>query len=133
LVPRTTGHNFNLLASSFQACAFVTIHVQVLSSNKLAVTTTARTLLSIGLIFTSFGIVLAFIFLQRRSFFTCSLGRGHFATKLPAVLILIGIAGFVVVITIEAFKVSLGTGITLIGVLLSGLLICFLALLFGRV
>jgi hypothetical protein len=99
----------------------------------MAVTTASRTLLFLGLIFTSFGIVLAFIFLQGWSLFMQSLGRGHLIIKLPAVLILMGLAGFVIVIMIEAFKVSLGTGIALICILLSCVFVCFLILLFRRV
>jgi hypothetical protein len=125
-----THNHSSLLASSFQACAVITIHVQLLSSNKMALTTAARTLLFLGFIFTTFGIVLAFILLQLWNPFMRSLARSHLI-KLPAVLILMGLAGFVAVITIEAFKVSLGTGMTLIGILLSGIFLCLLALLFG--
>jgi hypothetical protein len=64
----------------------------------MALTMAVRTLLFLGLIFTSFGIMLAFIFLQGWSLFMHSLAWGCLAIRLPAVLVLMGIAGFVTVI-----------------------------------
>jgi hypothetical protein len=93
----------------FQTGVIVTIQVQLLTSNSMAMSTISRAILSLGIIFELLGTMLAVGFLQhpRHNQMPKLLHQGvRFAERLPLVLISFGIVGLAVVLLMDIFKTS---------------------------
>ena len=92
-----------------QAGVVVTIQAQLFTSSTVATTSVPCALLSFGIIFELLGALMAIAFLRTHSDNSLSAGsslsRNRVTIWLPAVFILMGIAGLAVVLVMETFKV----------------------------
>ena len=121
-----------LVAYSFiKAGVIVTIQVQLLTSDSMAITTTTRTLLSFGVILELLGILLGICFVQsyhpdedRPRQAPSTLVR--LASGVPIMLILTGIVGLAAALIAETLKTSLSTAFIMSGCVIVGVIVCLL-------
>ena len=123
---------FTYLAN--KAVAIVTIQLQLFTSGSIDTTTTTRALLAIGMTFELLAILLSIRFLQ---YFEDSRPSQPLSTifclasRVPVVLVLVGIVGLAVSLVVEMLKTSLSTAVAMSGFLIFGIIFCLLALCFG--
>ena len=122
---------------STQACAILTIQLQLLTSGSTATTTTTRALLFFGMIFELLAMLLAISFLPLHQYSERTYPSqprhvfAHLALEMPIVLVFMGIVMLAAALVVEMLKMSVGIAVAMSGFLVFGIILCLLASCFG--
>ena len=114
---------------STKAGATVAILVQIFTSQSMTITSTTRALLSLCMVLELLGMSVAICFTQvclaennQRS--RTPLGLARHAMRVSTMLILSGIVGLGIALVIETLETSMGTAVTMSGILIFGVVLC---------
>ena len=114
---------------STKAGATVVILVKIFTSQSMTITSTTRALLSLCMVLELLGMSVAICFAQvclaennQRS--RTPLGLARHAMRVSTMLILSGIVGLGIALVIETLETSMGTAVTMSGILIFGVVLC---------